>query len=103
MPQINFIFFALRPTYRSTFYLGGILRNMSEYLGQVLDICIFRILYFRHRKLPSLFSFIATFGLFGPYGHFFIERLIAKVFGDSLKTIMGIFQLYTGIFVHYQV
>ena len=79
------------------------LSNISEYLGKVLDIYIFRILYFRHRKLPSLFSFIATFGLFGPCGHFFIERLIAKAFGDSLKTIMGIFQLYAGIFLHYQV
>ena len=79
------------------------LRNISEYLGQALDICMFRILYFRHRKLPSLFSFITTFGLFGPYGHFFIERLIDKAFGDSLRTIMGIFQLYTGIFVHYQI
>ena len=78
------------------------LRNISEYLGQVLDICSFRILYFRLRKLPSLFSFITTFGLYGAYGHFFIERLIVKAFGDSLKTIMGIFQLYTGIVVHCQ-
>ena len=90
-------------TFRFIIYVGGMLRNISEYLGQVLDICICRILYFRHLKLPSLFSFIATFGLFGPYGHFFIERLIAKAFGDSLKTIMGIFQLYTGIFAHYQI
>ena len=77
------------------------LRNISEYLGQVLDICIFRILYFRHRKLPSLFIFLTTFGHFGAYGHLFIERIIAKAFRDSLKTIMGIYQLYTGVFVHY--
>ena len=67
------------------------LRNISEYLGQVLDICIFLLLYFRHRKLPSLFNFITTFGLFGAYGNFFIERIIALAFGVSLKTIMGIF------------
>ena len=79
------------------------LPNISEYLGQVLDISIFQILYFRLPKLPSLFSLLTTFGHFGAYGHFFIERIIAKAFGDSLKTIMGIYQLYTGIFVHYQI
>ena len=79
------------------------LPNISEYLGQTLDIFIFQILYFRLPKLPSLFSLLTTFGHFGAYGHFFIERIIAKAFGDSLKTIMGIYQLYTWIFVHYQI
>ena len=79
------------------------LPNISEYLGQVLDIFIFQILYFRLPKLPSLFSLLTTFGHFGAYGHFFIERIIAKAFGDSLKTIMGIYQLYTGMFVHYHI
>ena len=79
------------------------LSNISEYLRQVLDIFIFQILYFRLPKLPSLFSLLTKFGHFGAYGHFFIERTIAIAFGDSLKTIVGIYQLYTGLFVHYQI